>query len=98
MTEIYKVLKKQDDVKLLSLAVIIHNDLTLTQWLQFKKCSVQSIVDILSVDIDRITEVCEYLQNTKKDYNQVLKYLMDSTEWLQSALHIQWTPAEIGNS
>jgi hypothetical protein len=94
MTEIYKVLKKQDDAKLLSLAVVIHNDLTLTQWLIFKKCSVQSIVDILSVDIDRITEVCEYLQNTKKDYNQVLKYLLDSTEWLQTSLKIEWQPAD----
>jgi chromosome segregation ATPase len=95
LNQVYGVLRKQDDGKLLTLAGVLYKDLTLISWLQFKKCALQTIADIISVDIDRITEVCEYLQNTKKDYNQVLKYLLDSTEWLQTKLKIEWQPNPI---
>jgi hypothetical protein len=94
MGSIFKVLRKQDDGKLLSLAGLISKDLNLIQYLQFKKCALQTIADVVSVDIDRITEVCGYLQDSKKDYSQVLKYLLDATDWLQKNLKIDWTPAE----
>ena len=86
------VLRRQDDGKILGLAVILNNDLYLIQWLQYKKAGLQTLADIIEVDCDRIVEVCEYLQDSKKDYGEVLKYLLDSTEWLSQALCIAWSP------
>jgi DNA repair exonuclease SbcCD ATPase subunit len=90
--EIIINLRRQEDSKSLSLAVILNKDLNLIQWLQYKKSSLQTIADIISVDCDRITQVCEYLQNSNVDNSKLLNYLLSSTEWLQNALKIEWQP------
>jgi chromosome segregation ATPase len=92
LAEIVKVLRRQEDGKVLSLAVALSKDLTLIQWLQYKKSGLQTLADIIAVDCDRIVDVCEGLQNSKTDYSKLLKYLLDSTEWLQNALKIEFKP------
>jgi hypothetical protein len=92
--EIIQVLRKQEDGRILNMAVALNSDFYLIQWLQYKKAGLQTLADIVAVDCDRITELCEYLQDSKKDYSVVLKYLLDSTEWLSNALCIKWSPTE----
>ncbi len=90
--EIVRTLRRQEEGKALGLAVTLGKDLTLIQWLQYRKCNLQTLADIISVDCDRIVDVCEYLQDTRKDHSSLLNYLLQSTEWLQSALRIEWIP------
>lgn len=95
LVEIVKVLRRQEDVKALTLAVFLGKDLNLIQWLQYKKVGLQTLADIISVDCDRIVEVCEHLQDSKSDNSAVLNYLLQSVEWLQTSLKIQWQPHDI---
>lgn len=95
LTEIVKALRQQEDGKALSLAVTLNKDLTLIQWLQYKKAGLQTLADIISVDCDRIVEVCEHLQDSKTYNSKILNYLLQSTEWLSEKLLIEWRPNEI---
>ncbi len=92
LVEIVKVLRRQENSKSLNLAVVLGKDLTLIQWLQYKKVGLQTLADIISAECDRIVEVCEYLQDSKTDNSAVLNYLLQSVEWLQTSLKIQWQP------
>ena len=92
LRSIVKTLKRQDDAKALSLAGTLSRDLKLIDWLQYKKGSLTTLAEIIAVDCDRIVQVCEHLQDSKVDYTTVLNYLLASTEWLQSALCISWSP------
>lgn len=84
--DIYKFLRRMDEPKSLDMAVVLNKDLVLIQRLCDKKVNLQTVADIISVDHDRLIELCEFLQNSKKDYSDVLGYLFQATEWLQKAL------------
>jgi len=86
VAEIVKVLRQQEDNKAYSLSQTLNKDLVLIQWLLYKKAGLQTIADIIAVDCDRITEISEYLQDTKKDYSSLISYLGQSTDWLQKKL------------
>ena len=89
-----RYLKRQEDGRAFSMGNLLQKDLTLIQWIQYKKLSLKTIAELIEVDCDRITELCEYLQDSKRDYSECLKYLLDSTEWLSKKLLIEWKPNE----
>lgn len=84
--DIYRYLKVMEEPRCLDMAVALNKDLGLIQRLCDKKVNLQTVADIISVDHDRLIELCEFLQNSKKDYSDALGYLFQATEWLQKAL------------
>lgn len=94
LSDIIRTLRSQDDVKILSLAGILIKDYKLIQRLQYRKTELQSIADIIAVECDRIHELCEYLQDSKRDYGVIMKYLLDCTEWFYKNLKIEWVVEE----
>ena len=90
--EIIGVLKQQEDGASLTLAVELGKDYYLMQWLQYKNCNLSTLADIIAVVCERITETCGHLQDSKKDYSSLLNYLLQSTDWFEKALMIQWQP------
>ena len=90
LNDVSNALRQQEDNYAFSLSGIIKRDLSLIGKLQDKQADLQTLTDIISVDMDRILELCEYLQNSKKDYSQLIKFLGDSTEWLSERLVIEW--------
>lgn len=88
--DVFKYLRRMDEPNSLAMAGIINKDLILLDRLLFKKVNLQTAADIITVDCDRLIELCEVLQNSKKDYSEALKFLIDATEWAQKALRIDW--------
>lgn len=85
-------LRTEGDPTALQLAVDLNRDLELMDTLNEKQVDLQTIADIFSVDCDRIYSVCEYIQNSKRDFGELRVFLLTSAEWLREALLIQWTP------
>lgn len=92
--DLVKILRQESDPTLLQLAVDLKRDFDLMDELNEREVDLQTIADIFSVSYDRILGVCEYIQNSKKSFGNLLKYLMDSAEWLQGALLIEWKPVK----
>jgi hypothetical protein len=93
LSEMAKFLRRQDADKALGLAGLLNKDLDLITRLQTKNAPQQTLADIISVDCDRVLELCEFLQESKSD-SSATNYLLEGVEWLQNALKIEWTPNE----
>ena len=92
MGEIVSVLRREDNGESLNISVLVGKDLVLIEWLKYKKANMQTLADVIAVDCERITELCEHLQDSKKDNGAILKYLLDSTAWIEQALKLTQLP------
>jgi len=92
--EISKVLKRQGEQKCVSMSRTLAYDLALISRMQDMKAGNTSIADVISVDCSRLTELCEYIQDSKNSNGKVLTYLLGNIQWIEDNLKIEWTPNE----
>jgi chromosome segregation ATPase len=90
--DVAKVLRREEDSKILSVAAFLIHDFNSIGVLIDRKCSLITVADIVALDCEKITELCGYLQDSKKD--RLLPYLLQSVEFIQSSLKIAWTPPD----
>ena len=83
-----KTLRKQEDSRCLTMAVTLNSHLVLIQWLQYRKLNLSSMADVIAVDCQFVTELCEPLQS-KDGYAGVTNYLLECVDWLENSLLIE---------
>lgn len=87
--EIATELRQHDNDDTLELISTIGNYTYLIQWLQYKKCNLSSVADVISVICSNIVVTCEKLQGAKTDNGELIKYLLDSVSYLEKALMLK---------
>ena len=92
LVDIYTSLKQESDEPLLELASLLNTDLKLIGALCNDHNDLVTTAGIISLECDRITKVCEYMQNSKKDFGELREFLLKSTEYIESALCMEWKP------
>jgi len=71
---------------------VLKYDVALINRIQDKKMADSLIAGIITIDLDRIGELCQTIQDSGKN-QELLDYLVANTDYISNLIKIEWTPA-----